>query len=139
MYFSAKLSILVKRKAIKLFYFRNVVSRIDVFLNCQFREVDGDDGGTERSGSGATAERHLSEFSTQGGWRGLMVVAQSGVSRSDVFLNSQIRAGGWGRWWYQSGALRSDTFPNSRLRVAVGDDGGTERSFAERHLSEYST
>ena len=26
-----------------------------------------------------------------------MVVAQSGVSRSDVFLNSQIRAGGWGR------------------------------------------
>ena len=50
MYFSAKLSNLVKRKAIKLFYFRNVVSRIDVFLNCQFREVDGDDGGTERSG-----------------------------------------------------------------------------------------
>ena len=68
-----------------------------------------------------------------------MVVAQSGVSRSDVFLNSQIR-------------------------VAVGDDGGTERSFsgatpfrtfdlgwrlgtmvvrneaiAERHLSELST
>jgi hypothetical protein len=85
MYFSAKLSNLVKRKAIKLFYFRNVVSRIDVFLNCQFREVDGDDGGTERSGSGATpfrtfdlgwrlgtmavrseavAERHLSELST---------------------------------------------------------------------------
>ena len=32
-----------------------------------------------------------------------MVVAQSGVSRSDVFLNF-------------------------RLRVAVGDDGGTERS-----------
>jgi hypothetical protein len=84
MYFSAKLSNLVKRKAIKLFYFRNVVSRIDVFLNCQFREVDGDDGGTERSDSGATlfrtfdlgwrlgttvvrseaiAERHLSELS----------------------------------------------------------------------------
>ena len=57
MYFSAKLSNLVKRKAIKLFYFRNVVSRIDVFLNCQFREVDGDDGGTERSGSGATPFR----------------------------------------------------------------------------------
>ena len=28
----------------------------------------------------------------------------------------------------QSGALRSDTFPNFRFRVAVGDDGGTERS-----------
>ena len=28
----------------------------------------------------------------------------------------------------QIGALRSDIFPNSRLRVAVGDDGGTERS-----------
>ena len=28
----------------------------------------------------------------------------------------------------QSGALRSDMFPNSRLRVAVGGDGGTERS-----------
>ena len=57
----------------------------------------------------------LPKCSKQGGWWGLMVVAQSGVSRSDVFLNSQIRAGGWGRWRYQSEAV------------------------AERHLSEFST
>ena len=90
MYFSAKLSNLVKRKAIKLFYFRNVVSRIDVFLNCQFREVDGDDGGTERSGSGATPFRMFD----LGRRLGTMVV--------------------------RSGALRSDTFPNFRLRVVGG-------------------
>jgi hypothetical protein len=59
--------------------------------NFRLRLVVGDDGGTERSGSGATlfrtfdlgrrlgtmvvrseaiAERHLSELSTQGGWWG---------------------------------------------------------------------
>ena len=32
----------------------------------------------------------------------------------------------------------TDNIPNSTIRVAVGVDGGTERSFAERHLSELS-
>ena len=89
MYFSAKLSNLVKRKAIKLFYFRNVVSRIDVFLNCQFREVDGDDGGTERSGSGATLFRTFDL-----GWRlGTMVVPERSVSGATWF---KFRGGGRG-------------------------------------------
>ena len=68
-----------------------------------------------------------------------MVVAQSGALRSGLFRTFDI---GWLEGIHggcPSGALRSDTFANIRLRVAVGDDGGTERSFAERHLSEHST
>ena len=97
MYFSAKLSNLVKRKAIKLFYFRNVISRIDVFLNCQFREVDGDDGGTERSGSGATPFRILDL-----GWRLGTMVAQSEAVAERHLSELSIWGGGWGRWWYRA-------------------------------------
>ena len=70
-----------------------------------------------------------------------MVVAQSGVSRSDVFLNSQIRAGGWGRWWYQSGALAER--PDLNFGVVVVGDGGrlprpvaTPFDFVESSISE---
>ena len=110
MYFSAKLSNLVKRKAIKLFYFRNVVSRIDVFLNCQFREVDGDDGGTERSGSGATPFRTFDL-----GW----LVGVDGGTRAELCGATPFRTLDLG-WRLGTMVVRSE-------------------AAAERHLSEFST
>ena len=73
---------------------RSGALRSDTFPNFRLRVAVGDDGGTERSDSGATPFRILDL-----GWRlGTMVV--------------------------QSGALRSDTFSNFQLRVVGGVSGG---------------
>ena len=67
--------------------------------------------GTTVVRSEAAAERHLSEFSTQGGWRGMMVVAGA--------------------------ELAEPHFPNSQLRAVGGVSGGHGARLAER-LSELS-
>ena len=70
--------------------------RSDTFPNSLFRVAVGDDGGTERSDSGATPFRTLDI-----GW---LVGIDGG---------------------FPSGALRSDTFPTALIRVVGGVSGGT--------------
>ena len=83
--------------------------RSDTFPNSRLRVAVGDDGGTERSDSGATPFRIFD----LGWWLGTMAV--------------------------RSEALAELHLPNFRLRAVVGDDGGTERSDSGATPSEYST
>ncbi len=77
--------------------------------NFRLRVVVGDDGGTERSGSGATPFRILD----LGRRLGTMVVPERSFAERHL--------------------------PNFRLRAAVGDDGGTRAELCGATFSELST